>query len=140
MGLDIKCKCGEIEFEAGSYIGYNWWRAILAKFAGIQNLAAFWIKAGGIENRKGKEPFFELINFSDGEGVIPHKECKRLLPDFDKLAKKLRQNDKSSLLWTKLFQGLKISDDELVYWTRKFKRWHKAIRHAAKDGCAIVFC
>jgi len=140
MGLDIRCKCGAIDFRAGSYTGYNRWRAVLAKFAGIQDLKAFWIKAGGIENRKGKEPFFELINFSDCEGVISHKECKRLLHDFDRLAKKLQRKDRSALFWAKLFQGLKISDEELENWIRKFKQWYEAIRHATGSGCTIVFC
>lgn len=50
-------------FRAGSYSGYNWWRAKLEEFA------------------KGKA-FQELINFADNEGVIGPVVSKKLAQNF----------------------------------------------------------
>ena len=52
-----------IGFRAGSYGGYNYWRANLEKFA------------------KGND-FQELINFADNEGVIGPVVSKKLYEDF----------------------------------------------------------
>lgn len=66
-------------FRAGSYSGYNFWRNQLAKLAGYPE-----------ENERCDEsawktdsgPFWELINFSDAEGVLGTAVCKKLLADF----------------------------------------------------------
>lgn len=50
-------------FYAGSYLGYNWWRAKLNEFSG--NVA-----------------FQELIDFADNEGVIGSELSKKLYDDF----------------------------------------------------------
>ena len=50
-------------FRAGSYSGYNWWRAKLEAF-------------------KGDVAFQELINFADNEGVIGFVVAKKLAKDF----------------------------------------------------------
>ncbi|MGV3267032.1 hypothetical protein [Cytobacillus pseudoceanisediminis] len=57
------------EFRAGSYSGYNWWRARLEKFA-----------VG--------EDFQELINFADNEGVIGPVVSRKLANDFNKNAER----------------------------------------------------
>jgi len=54
-----------IEFCAGSYRGYNWWRAKLEEFY------------------DGND-FQELINFADNEGVIGPIVSKKLAKDFAK--------------------------------------------------------
>ena len=51
----------EVGFRAGSYSGYNEWRAILCRMAHGVDPAELWDNP---EKYKGK-PFFELINFSD---------------------------------------------------------------------------
>ncbi|MES1046340.1 hypothetical protein HYI36_00780 [Bacillus sp. Gen3] len=53
----------EFGFRAGSYSGYNWWRAKLEQFA------------------SGND-FDELINFADNEGVIGFIVSKKLAKDF----------------------------------------------------------
>lgn len=50
-------------FRAGSYSGYNWWRAKLEQFADDKD-------------------FKELINFADNEGVIGYVVSKKLYKDF----------------------------------------------------------
>ena len=54
----------EQHFRAGSYSGYNWWRANLRRLA------------------VGGNTFGELINFSDCEGFIGPKTSAKLAKDF----------------------------------------------------------
>lgn len=61
-------------FGAGSYIGYNMWRNQLAILAGFKSDEAAFEADGG--------PFWELIHFSDGEGVIGTEVAKKLANDF----------------------------------------------------------
>lgn len=77
-----------LKFRAGSYGGYNKWREQLAKLAGYpavrheshyeppEDLYA----AGAWDAKEG--PFWELINFSDCEGVIGPKTSAKLAKDF----------------------------------------------------------
>jgi hypothetical protein len=77
-------------FRAGGYGGYNEWRNRLAQMAGYAATphsrkagdapeprydVTVWNSAGG--------PFFELINFSDCEGVIGPTASAKLVADFD---------------------------------------------------------
>jgi len=61
-------------FAAGSYSGYGQWRQNLAKVAGYKSAEEAWELNGG--------PFWELIYFSDCDGVIgqeayrPRSLCK----------------------------------------------------------------
>lgn len=66
-------------FRAGSYGGYSSWRNRLAELAGYDPIEdrhdkGAWATDGG--------PFWELINFSDCEGVIGAAVSKKLLVDF----------------------------------------------------------
>ena len=74
-------------FRAGSYGGYNNWREQLAKLAGYPAVAEFegkpvdqphsagaWSAAGG--------PFWELIEFTDCDGILGASVCGKLLMDF----------------------------------------------------------
>lgn len=137
MGLSIECSCGEIYFSAGSYHGYGYWRKVLAKIAGISDIEAFWRKAGSITNRKGEEPFFELLNFNDNEGSLPIEECKNLLEDFDKFSKIIHGNGQE-FFWTKLFQ-LNLTQTDWDYFVKKFDEWHNAFRHAVATSCSLIF-
>lgn len=75
------------DFRAGSYSGYGRWRNELAKLAGnpqtpftftgkteLRYDATVWDRKSG--------PFWELIDFSDAEGVIGPVACKRVYQDF----------------------------------------------------------
>ena len=75
-------------FRAGSYSGYNAWRNELAKLAGYGQTPARSLD-GQTELRYDatvwklkKGPFWELIDFSDAEGVIGPAACKRVHQDF----------------------------------------------------------
>lgn len=70
-------------FRAGSYSGYGEWRDLLAKLAGYpatregsrhSHSAGAWKAEGG--------PFWELINFSDCDGVIGPVTSWKLAADF----------------------------------------------------------
>jgi len=65
-----------LHFRAGSYSGYNLWRAELARLAGV-DLEALW--GNGSEEEL---PFAELLNFSDCEGSIGPQVCQKLARDF----------------------------------------------------------
>ena len=68
----------KLRFRAGSYGGYNGWRELLA-------LAALDVLPGVIWRDPADwidQPFFELINFSDCEGVIGPEACADLAADF----------------------------------------------------------
>ena len=67
-----------LRFRAGSYGGYNNWRELLS-------LAALDIQPGVIWRDPADwadQPFFELINFSDCQGVIGPEACADLAADF----------------------------------------------------------
>jgi hypothetical protein len=78
------------------YGGHYWWRDKLADIAGY--LLAEQIQYGRVESchfagalAAGNGPFYELINFSDCEGVIGTKVSEKLardFADFDAKAKK----------------------------------------------------
>ncbi|STR45791.1 hypothetical protein [Iodobacter fluviatilis] len=75
-------------FRAGSYSGYNDWRNELAKLAGYAQ-TPYQSLNGEIAQRYDvtvwnvkKGPFWELIDFSDSEGVIGPVVCKRISKDF----------------------------------------------------------
>lgn len=113
------------DFSAGSYTGYNYWRNELAKLAGYEQTpyksfngetelrydAAVW------NGEKGA--FWELIDFSDAEGVIGPVVCKRVYKDF------LQYEAVAS----------KHSDE---YFRTSYQDWMRAFSMCANDG-AIVF-
>lgn len=74
-------------FRAGSYGGYNGWRRNLAIMAGYNSDSEVWydweneLERVKITGDKMK-PFYELINFSDCEGVICSEISKKLYDDF----------------------------------------------------------
>lgn len=111
-------------FKAGSYSGYNQWREMLAKLAGYpetrleingteQSQHAFgaWVATAG--------PFWELINFSDSEGVIGASVSKKLSADFATF-------DEAA--------GT-VGDVEFY---ELFQEWRRAFDMAARDG-AVSF-
>ena len=67
-----------LSFRAGSYSGYNEWRSTLCLLVLGVPASAVFADPGNYEGR----PFYELINFSDCEGVIGPKTCAKLARDF----------------------------------------------------------
>ena len=113
------------DFRAGAYSGYGRWRNELAKLAGSPQ-TPFKSFDGKIELRydatvwdRKAGPFWELIDFSDAEGVIGPVVCKRVYQDF------LRFADAASRHPDPDFRA-------------SYEDWKKAFAMCA-DGGAIVF-
>lgn len=113
------------DFRAGSYSGYNFWRNELAKLAGNEQ-TRFKSYNGKTELRydatvwnEKKGPFWELIDFSDAEGVIGPVVCKRVYKDFLQ------------------YEGAALKHPEEDF-RSSYKDWMKAFSMCANEG-AIVF-
>ena len=98
-------------FRAGSYGGYNTWRAWLAQLVGNT--------AEKIWEKHEPGPFVELINFSDCEGTIGPKTSAKLAKDF------AEWHDRAVLF------GKKIGEDWFI---DKYNQWAIAFNLAANDG------
>lgn len=112
------------DFRAGSYSGYNIWRNELAKLAGYQPSVTFRNKE--VELRYDETvwnlnhgPFWELIDFSDAEGVIGPDVCRKVYQDF------VQYRD----------QAAQVPD---AYFSESYGHWMKAFEMCADNG-AIVF-
>jgi len=69
-------------FRAGSYSGYSAWRDKLATLIGYSGSAQFWDFVTLHPETTMGQPFAELINFSDCEGIIGPVVSKKLTADF----------------------------------------------------------
>lgn len=99
------------DFRAGSYMGYNWWRNELSLLAlGVRDQAV-WDHEDTFED----SPFFELICFSDCEGVIGPEASQRLAKAFAEHQKKADGH----------------SDE---YFREGYSHWRKAFELAAQNG------
>lgn len=98
-----------MHFRAGSYSGYNGWRDELAKVAGYQlgsyeqygqtyqsHAASAWDVTGG--------PFWELICFSDCEGVIGPVVSAKLAKDFAEWDERVKTYSEGRIWFYELFQ------------------------------------
>jgi len=72
--------CEKTRFRAGSYSGYNAWRNDLARIAGYPAPSNGRHDRGAWEANGG--PFWELINFSDCEGLVGPDTSAKLHNDF----------------------------------------------------------
>lgn len=86
-------------FRAGSYGYYNVWRNELARIAGYEPTnekydQTVWDSDGG--------PFFELINFSDCEGILGADVSEKLFNDFINYSQQVtleKFKDKAEFEW-----------------------------------------
>lgn len=121
-------------FPCGSYSTYNEWRNNLAIMAGYGSANNVWrdetfdttIKYPNprllkLKKLKGEEiniievkPFYELINFSDCEGIIGTEISKKLYKDFVN------------------FEEFAKKENEFFY--KKYKDWMKAFKVASNNG------
>jgi hypothetical protein len=105
------------EFRAGSYSGYNAWRAWLCRTMLQKTPEYVW---SHLEDFVGK-PFIELIDFSDCEGTIGSDVCAKLAHDF--------------AAHRNVAERTQGEDD---YNLRKYDEWHKAFVLASSGG-AVAF-
>jgi hypothetical protein len=101
---------GKREVEVGSSTWYNDWRNELAKVAGYG--PTYIVYEGKKEKRydetvwrRHSGPFYELIDFSDAEGVIGPKTCAKLYNDFVAFEKKAKNHQDEE--FRKLYLDLK---------------------------------
>jgi len=138
---DLKPKAGYIEtsnseyggFCAGGYSVYNNWREHLSIMAGYGSPDNVWedfnsnlryMKLKKIETGVScMKPFYELINFSDCEGIIATTICKKLYNDFADF------NGKAELYSIDIKSG---------YFYEKYMEWTEAFR-VASDGGVVSF-
>lgn len=113
-------------FRAGSYGSYNAWRDELAKLAGYPAVPVDRYKTGSVQMRHDQGAWdsdgghlFELICFSDCEGVIGPETSAKLAKDFADLQSKIDAHP-----------------DE--YFRGRCAEWRKAFEMAA-DGGAVDF-
>ncbi len=110
-------------FRAGSYSGYNWWREQLSKLALRVAPSSVW----KTPKKFAAKPFFELINFSDAEGVIGSTTSAKLARDFADHEVKLAK-----------LADTKIKDaDERGYFLESYGDWRRAFELAARGGFVI---
>ena len=109
-------------FRAGSYGGYNQFRGHLcAAIHGVE-CEEFWTN----EDYEGT-PFYELIDFSDCEGVIGVEESKKLHAEF--------------MLHRGIFRRYVEKEhdlDDAEYLIEKYDDWTKAFSISAQEG-ALFF-
>lgn len=102
------------------YVSHFWWRDELAKMAGY---AVAELDTGVTKERNhfggacqaDSGPFFELINFSDSEGIIGTEVSKKLAADFAK------------------FEGNSKGMGERF--TTLYQLWQSAFEMASENGC-----
>jgi hypothetical protein len=116
-------------FGAGAYSYYNRWRNALAEIAGYPEQSEEFDGFGS--PRTGADvgawhadggPFWELIKFSDCEGVLGPVVCKKLLQDFRDYAGKATE------------QVMPNGD-----FVRLYNDFHRAIEEAAESNGAVIF-
>lgn len=100
-------------FRAGSYSGYNFWRNQLSIMAGYPGVNYVWDR---FDTTKEMKPFYELINFSDCEGIIGSEISKKLYQDFVDFDEKAKNWEKHHLnfynIYTKFREAFKVALDQ----------------------------
>ncbi|SPA44621.1 hypothetical protein [Cupriavidus taiwanensis] len=115
-----------MHFRAGSYSGYNFWREELARMAGYPT--AEYECYGTVKHRHDAGawaaeagPFFELICFSDCEGVIGAEVSEKLAKDFAEYDERAKSHVPSVHRYEGWFYAL-------------YQEWRKAFEMAAQNG------
>lgn len=113
-------------FYAGGYLSYGSWRNLLAKFADgydpVEGEASPYA-AGAWASGEG--PFWELIDFSDCEGMLGTKVCQKLLNDFTQYESKLEA----------FCADMDLED--AAWFSGKYQEWRNALQLAAQGGCIL---
>jgi hypothetical protein len=110
-------------FRAGSYSGYNWWRNKLAEVIHGVSAEKIWKNLELYNNA----PFFELLHFSDCEGVIGPAVSAKLAKDF---------RDHKDLIHSEKNSNIHEYDE---YFTSTYDNFMEAFETAAEGGF-VKFC
>lgn len=108
-------------FRAGSYGWYNAWRDELARISGwplgsYEQYGHSWDSYAASAGKVTEGPFWELIYFSDCEGIIGPEVSRKLADDFAAYDEKAKAS-------------------EVPFFYDKYKEWRKAFETAAEGGC-----
>lgn len=103
-------------WRAGSYSGYSTWRDWLAKFGGWTSAKDCW------ESDRTSGPFYELICFSDCEGILGQVVCEKLLKDF-------RAYNQMAIA------EIAANSSNIEYYAGLYAEWIKGLEMAADGGC-----
>ena len=133
MGSDYLYETTDNEyksFPAGSYGTYNRWREHLSIMAGYDNTNAVWEDFDMVVNEIGyvykeMKPFYEIIAFSDCEGMIGPEVSAKLHKDFVDFDKKAKKYD----------DGILFSGEHFY---NSYCNWKEAFRVASENG-AVAF-
>jgi hypothetical protein len=107
----------EYDFSAGSYSSYSDFRKEISETFLNSTPARVWSSPQSYQG----QPFYELVDFSDCEGVIGTEVCAKLHKDFVEGREKFKSEVDSS--WS----------------MGRYDNWTKALEIAKDDGI-IVFC
>jgi len=113
----------EHAFRAGSYSGYNWWRATLSNLAHDVEPQEIWDDYYLWMD----QAFVELINFSDAEGTIGPKTAAKLAKDFAFYELQILSRAQQVL----------ADEGEREYFIDAYEEWKRAFELAAQDGFVI---
>jgi len=115
-------------FRAGSYSGYNGWRAFLCETVLGVSPQEVWKNPDDFMSK----PFFELINFSDCEGYIGPIAAGVLFEDFVE----------HEAAFVKAVEAVKSMDKSYQWfwdgYIESYQDWKKAFR-LASDGGVVKF-
>ena len=132
MGLDICCKCEEINFRAGSYSSFGNFRMILANMLGFENVEYKYSNMSmdtyDLDSMNSKTPFWEFFRHSDCDGELDVVEFNALLKDFETYQ-------------TKFEQYVRDHTEKINarYYIEKYQTWLYAVNHVALEGCTLLF-
>jgi hypothetical protein len=133
-------------FKAGSYSGYNQFRNVLA-------LCTLGVKAETVweaEDIYMNRPFFNLLNFSDCEGIIGPEYSEALYGDFRDNRDRFIRNLKQEIDFTKvtedplsiepefILEDFDLSEEEIEDYIESYDDWMEAFQ-LAKDGGIVQF-
>lgn len=104
-------------FRAGSYSGFAWWRKNLDQLSDD-------VPADPDEDQD-RQPFEELLEFFDNEGLIGPVVSKRLAEDFRKYEEVICAKARC------------LIEDGSGYWVELYQLWKAAFESAADDGCVV---
>jgi hypothetical protein len=94
----------EFGFRAGSYSGYNSWRRWLCeRFLGVDPKEV-WEDPKRFEGK----PFYELIDFSDCDGILGTEVCLKLCDDFHNAVFKEEEDEYQLEIFNKFMEAFGI--------------------------------